>query len=169
MKNFSIKNCVFLLTFCLSMSILHPSSDSDEESPIRAESTPHRFVNTTQLSNNQWKILIEKKRAYFFTSKEMVEITLREGKQPIVRRKAEEYTSPFDLKSKQIDAAAELKDFLIVQAEMKGYISPFDSAGKQIKDAVELIEAVHAVKHKDITGFIEEWGHTKCKCKTRHK
>ncbi len=142
MKNFSIKNCIFLLTFCLSTIITPSCADSDEEESPRFKSTSHCFVSsTTQLTNDQWKILIGKEDAHFITPKFVVDIKIREGKQHIIRKKSEKYCSPFDYTSKQIDAA------------------------------VELITEVHVARHEDMNSLIErlEGGQTKCNCGTRHK
>lgn len=103
MKNFSIKNCVFLLTFYLATTFIHPSSDCDNE-----YDTYCAVRSTTKFkSNAQWKILIEKECAYFITNKSLVEITICEGK-PIVRTKKEESCTPFSSGDKQINAAIAL-------------------------------------------------------------
>lgn len=140
MKNLSIKNCVFLLTFCLATTAAHSSFfDSDEE--FDADES-HCFVrNITKLHNNQWKIIVEEKEAYFITKEAIVELEICEGKRSIVRTKKEKH-------------------------HYWKHLNPRDFTKSHIGAAVKLIDAVHKIKQKDIITLLEK---SECDCQTSHK
>ncbi len=123
MKNFNIKNYIFLLAFCLATTVIYPSSDCDDEYDT------HCVVrSTTKFKCNAWKILIAKERAYFISKEGVTEIAICEGN-PIVRTKKEESCTPFGSTSKQIKAAIELikKVHIARSKDMTNFIEELES------------------------------------------